>query len=345
MSNKPLIVVGLLFSIQLGAQSFSEKLTDRKEIHELLKKYKVPAMGLGIIENTKLVQVSTYGKLKTKVLAPYNTIFDIASLTKSIVTMTTLQLVENGDWNLDEPLYNYWIDPDIEQDSLNKKITSRHVLTHTSGFNNWRWMNDTKRLEFLFEPGTKFKYSGEGFEYLRKALEGKFNISLQQLSDSLLFKPLGMMDTRHFWSDNIDEKRFAVGHDTLKKAYQIPKGKLANGADNALTTIEDFGVFGVNVINKIRGNFPIYQEMIRPQINIKEHIAMGLGWFVFPDLSGDEYALYNAGGDEGVHTVILLLPKTGRGIIILTNGDKGYLLYQELISKLLDVGTEIINKI
>lgn len=345
MGNKLLTVFVILFSIHLNAQFASRNLSDRKEIRELLQKHKVPAMGLGIIENAELVQMSTYGELKTGVSAPYNAIFDIASLTKSIVTMATLQLVENGDWNLDEPLYNYWIDPDIEQDPLHKKITTRHVLTHTTGFNNWRWMNDSKQLEFVFEPGTQFKYSGEGFEYLRKALEVKFQVSLQQLSDSLLFQPLGMVDTRHSWGSDVDVKRFAIGHDTLKNPYQIPKGKLANGADNALTTIKDFGIFGVNVINKIERNLLVYQEMVRPQINIKENIAMGLGWFVFPNLSSNEYALYNAGGDEGTHTVIVLLPKSKNGIVIMTNGDNGYLLYQELIPKLLDVGTEIITRI
>ena len=345
MGTRALFVFAILFSIQLTAQFSTDRLIDRKEIMELLQKHKVPAMGLGIIENAELVQLSTYGELKKGVAAPYNTIFDVASLTKSIVTMTVLQLIENGDWKLNEPLYNYWIDPDIEQDPLHKKITTKHVLTHATGFNNWRWMNESKRLEFLFEPGTRFKYSGEGFEYLRKALELKFKVSLQRLSDSLLFQPLGMVDTKHSWSMDVDEKRFAVGHDSLKNKYQIPKGKLANGADNVLSTVKDLGIFGINVINKTKGNNDVYQKMVKPQINIKKNIAVGLGWFIFPNLSTNDYALYNAGGDQGVHTVIVLLPKSKKGVIILTNGDKGYLLYQELIPKLLDVGAEIITRI
>lgn len=345
MSTKVMVLLSILLSILLNAQHKSKTFKDRQEIKELLQAYRVPAMGLGIIERGKLVEVGVYGEIKTGVTAPYNTIFDVASLTKSIVTMTTLQLVENGDWNLDEPLQKYWVDPDIIDEPLHKNITTRHVLTHMTGFNNWRWMNDSNKLEFLFEPGTKFKYSGEGFEYLRKALESKFRISLQQLSDSLLFQPLGMEDTRHSWDEHMDEKRFAVGHDSLKNAYRIPKENLPNGADNVLTTIKDFGSFGVDLMAKLQSNAYCYQEMVKPQITVKENIAMGLGWFVFPNLHGNEYALYNAGGDAGVHTVIVLLPKSQRGIIIFTNGDKGYLLYKELLPKLLDVGIEIINRI
>jgi len=345
MSIKLFILFGLLCSLHFNAQTNSESFVERKEILELLQKHNVPAMGLGVIENGKLVQVRMYGELKEGVAAPYNAIFDIASLTKSIVTMTTLQLVENRNWDLDEPLYNYWTDPDIKNDSLHKIISTRHILTHTTGFNNWRWMNDSNKLEFSFAPGTKFKYSGEGFEYLRKALERKFKLSIQQLSDSLLFQPLGMKDTRHSWDNRIDKGRFAVAHDTLKKSYKLPKGNLPNGADNVLSSIKDFGIFGTYVIEKINNAASIYQKMIKSHIRIKEGISMGLGWFILPNLPSNEYALYNAGGDEGVHTVVILLPKSKRGVVIFTNGDKGYLLYKELIPKLLDLGATIINRI
>ncbi len=345
MGTKTLVISAMLFSFYLNAQTKFESLADREEIMELLQKYKVPAMGLGIIENGKLIAVNAYGEIKKDVTAPYNTIFDVASLTKSVVTMTTLQLVENGDWNLDKPLYSYWVDPDIINDSLHKKLTTRHVLTHTSGFNNWRWMDATGKLQFHFEPGKKFKYSGEGFEYLRKALESKFKISLQRLSDSLLFRPLGMKDSRHAWDENVDESRFAIGHDTLKNSYELPKENKPNGADNVLTTIEDFGIFGINVFEKLNTTKGAHQEMVKPQVMVREKIAMGLGWFIFPDLPNDEYALYNAGGDPGVHTVIVLLPKSQKGLIIFTNGDNGYLLYKELLPKLVEVGAEIISRI
>jgi CubicO group peptidase (beta-lactamase class C family) len=57
-------------------------------------------------------------------------------------------------------------------------------LSHQSGFPNWRANN---KLHFEFEPGTKFQYSGEGYEYLREALEHKFNKSLAELYNSVLF--------------------------------------------------------------------------------------------------------------------------------------------------------------
>ena len=345
MACKILTSLGMIFSLFVNAQSKPKCLTDRQQVMELLKKYNVPAVGIGVIDKGALVEVSVYGESKEDSPAPYNTIFDVASLTKSIVTMTTLQLVENGDWNLDESLSNFWIDPDIKDNPSHEKITTRLALSHQCGFNNWRWMNDSKKLEFLSEPGTKFRYSGEGFEYIRKALENKFKMSIQHLSDSLLFTPLKMKDTRHSWGANTDETRFAVGHDSLKNSYDIPRKNLPNGADNLLTTIGDFGIFGVHMLKKLNEENSIYQEMIQPQTTVRDNITIGLSWFVFNDLTNGEYALYNAGGDLGTHTVMILLPKSQRGIIIFTNGDKGYLLYKELIPILLDIGIEITNRI
>ena len=120
----------------------------------------VPAIGIGIIEDGKIKSVKVFGELQKDVPAPINTIFEIASMIKSVEAMLTLKLVQAGQWNLDEPLAKYWVDPDLSDDNRHQKLTTRHVLTHQTGFPNWR----NGKLKFEFEPGTKFQYSGEGFE-------------------------------------------------------------------------------------------------------------------------------------------------------------------------------------
>jgi CubicO group peptidase (beta-lactamase class C family) len=52
--------------------------------------------------------------------------------------MLTLQLVSIGQWQLDEPIYKYWTDPDVINDPRHLKLTTRHILTHQTGFDNWR---------------------------------------------------------------------------------------------------------------------------------------------------------------------------------------------------------------
>ena len=163
-------------------------------IPKLQLEQKVPAVGIGLIEDGKIKLVKVYGEHQLEKTAPQNTIFNVASIAKIVTTLTTLKLSELGSWNLDEPLSTYWTDPDIVNDTLSQRLTTKHSLTHTTGFKNWRRMNTSGKLEFDFEPGTKFQYSGEGMEYLKTALENKYKTDLGTLSDSLIFEPLGMVD-------------------------------------------------------------------------------------------------------------------------------------------------------
>jgi CubicO group peptidase (beta-lactamase class C family) len=84
-------------------------------------------------------------------------------------------------------------------------LTTRLILSHRTGFANWRWLSGSKKLEFAFEPGTKYQYSGEGLEYLRRAIEKKFNRPIEELAQELIFKPLAMSDTRFFWDAGMNE--------------------------------------------------------------------------------------------------------------------------------------------
>ena len=230
----------------------------------------VPALGIGLIREGQLQEIRLYGELTKGVPAPYNALFKVASLTKPVVTMVTLQLVSRGAWNLDEPLSHYWVDPDIAADPRHQKLTTRLVLSHQTGFKNCRYLNANGKLTIDTDPGTRFGYSGEGFEYLRKALENKFGKSLEQLSDSLLFQPLGMKDTHYQWSAATEESRFAHWFDSIGREHSQDFHKTrVNAADDLLTTLEDYGKFAVHIIKGGGLDSSVYHQMIRPHVPTK----------------------------------------------------------------------------
>jgi len=207
-------------------------------------------------------------------------------------------------------------------------------------------MNASKKLEFLADPGTKVNYSGEGLEYLRRALEKKFNQPLEQLAQKQLFQPYGMNDTRFFWDASMDESRFAVAHNKEGKPYDIHKNTTANAADLLLTTIEDYGKFAANVINGRGLSKAVYADMVRTQASSPEgkNLFFGLGWMIMPDLSNGEYALIHTGSDPGVSTVVILLPKSQRGLIVFTNGDNGTQVWTRIVAEAFDVGKEMLGR-
>jgi len=343
---RALLVLLAVLAHTVAAEEQKRFFDDPDAIARWLSENHVPALGIGIIREGKLRQVKMYGELRKGVPAPYNTIFNVASLTKPIVTMVTLKLIDSGQWKLDEPLANYWVDPDVAGDPMHRKLTTRHVLSHQTGFANWRWMDESKKLRFQFESGTRVQYSGEGFEYLRKALEKKFGKSLAELSQAHVFTPLGMSDTQHAWDSRTDESRFARWHDKDgKEAYPYYKTTRANAADDLITTVEDYGNFAAAVTRGGGLSDALFQEMVKPQGVIEDNLlAMGLGWEIHQNLGDGEYALIHSGSDEGVRTLVMLLPKSGQGLVVMMKGDNGHQLYERLVLESLDRGKEIMGR-
>lgn len=303
-------------------------------IQQLMKDHHVPALGIAVIKGGKSVFSKVYGVLSANEQAPYNTVFNVASLTKPVVAMLTFKLVSLGKWSLDEPLYHYWIDPDVKDDSTSRKLTTRHVLSHQTGFVNWRWLHPTKKLHFDFEPGTgKFQYSGEGFEYLKKALENKFRLPLDRLCDSFVFKPLLMNNSWLTWNSEAMESRFAKWHDKEgKNSYETWKRDSPSAADDLLTTVEDYSRFGLAVLDGFGLPEGLFTEMVTPTAAVGKSSSMGLGWELFKGLPGGEYAMLHTGSDKGVKTLILLFPASKEGLIVFTNSDNGHQLYQKIIT-------------
>ncbi len=322
------------------------KLPSKEELKNLLKENKVPALGIGTIENGMISNSFVVGHLTDTIAAPDDTLFDTASLTKSITTWLTLRLADRGLFDLDEPLFQYWIDPDVANDPRHKKITARHVLGHQSGFKNWRYMNENGKLAFDFEPGTKVQYSGEGFEYLKEALIRKFNTSFDALVHQWIFDVYQMEDSHVVWNVNIDPSKLAIAHNTDMEPYvfDVEERKTASAADNFITSVHDLATFGKNVMEKDRISENVYAEMIDPKSKVRDGVAFGLGWIVFQNLSNGEYALLNAGSDKGVNAILLLLPKSKNGVVFLTNGDNGRKVVMQLIGRTLMVGPEILSR-
>ena len=331
--------------LNVNAQPINSGFLDfQKKIQTWLTVYKVPAVGIGIIEDGKLRQIMVFGDLIKGEPAPYNTIFQVASLTKPVTAMLTLRLVSLGEWQLDEPLSKYWVDPDVIDDPRHLKLTTRHVLTHQTGFDNWRSNNKLKKLVFNSEPGTKYNYSGEGFEYLKHALEHKFKMSLDSLADSILFKPLKMYDTRYVWNEHIDDSRYAVPHSASGMAVELPRNRNASAADLLKTTVEDYCNFAVEVMNGTLLKEEVFNDMIMPQSKVSEYESFGLGWGIIKDLRHGEFTLMHDGDDYGAHSIVILLPKSKRGLVVLTNGEKGDDVIKNVIIESLDLGKEIVEK-
>jgi CubicO group peptidase (beta-lactamase class C family) len=312
-------------------------------IQAWLHRYQVPAAAVGIIENDQIKSIHCYGEIRPGVPAKEGTLWNVASLTKPVTAMTVISLVNKGQFTLDEPASDYYIDPDIKDDPFTGKLTAWIMLSHQTGFKNWPYMEPDKKLHFHFEPGTGLGYSGAGYEYLRKTVERKLGQPLNDIAKKALFIPAGMKQTQFGWSDGLDSARFAGAFDAKGRAYP-EKYREANAADWLVTTMGDYCRFGLYVINGAGVSKKLFDEFSGIQVHFEGQpdAGMGLGWEVIRGLPNGEFALTHNGSDNGVATLVLLFPHSKRGIVIFTNGDDGYTVITKILKgSKIDIQSEL----
>lgn len=314
---------------------------DTEVTNNWLKEKNIPAVGIGFIDHGQIVQTSVFGEQTKGQPAPLNTIWNVASMTKPITALVTLTYINQGLWSLDEPVYTHYTDPDVADDPRAKMLTTRMILSHQSGFPNWRTNSSDGKLKFEFDPGTKYQYSGEGFEYLRKALEAKFHKSLEQMAEELIFAPLEMNNTEFVWSETIEKKPFAQWHRANGERYETDKFYKANAADNLLTTVEDYSKFMLHLLQGAGLSDSLQKEMMDNQVRVSPYKHFGLGWWIDEKInSNDDFALVLAGDDIGVHCIAFLLTGSEKGLLIFTNSDNGTDAYVEIINHYLENDAE-----
>ncbi len=308
----------------------------------LLAKYRVPAVGVALIEDGRIVMVRVYGDQGLGISASPTTLFNVASLTKAITAETILRLVAAGQISLDEPLSRYWVDPDVANDRRHELLTPRIALSHQTGFPNWRSENQGSRLAFNFTPGTAFGYSGEGYNYLARFAETKMGRRFESLAQEYLFDPVGMTSTsysRRAWMTG----RTAIPANwagTWGQPAVSPAGKW-DAANNVSTTVRDYALFAVSVM-KGEGLTPALAiERLRLHRSSLERspcagkstdslcprsAGLSLGWerFDYPQAT----VMMHLGGNKrpdgaGESTMVYYYLGTQRGVVILTNGRNG----------------------
>jgi CubicO group peptidase (beta-lactamase class C family) len=293
-----------------------------KLIPKLLAEYDVRATQVAVIENGRITTSRAWGVDRAGKRTTKDTVFRVASITKVVTTMTVLNLVEQGKWDLDQPLAKYWIDPDVADDPRRVMLTTRLVLQQRSGLPNWR----DGKLKFDFAPGERNQYSGEGFEWLRRSLEKAMGESMETLATRFVFKPAGMKTTTYLWPAWVPP-RYSGEYtgDTFVGYDNEPE---ANGAADLMSTAEDLARFGIWVMNGGGLSRKLWREVEDTSINASGAAPgdklRGLGWVVTQDgAQRDTLVIHHGGGQSGIATELFLIPKQKRGLVVLTNGSAG----------------------
>lgn len=321
--------------------------TKKQQVDEVieayLEHYKVPGASIALIKDGKLAYYNTFGVKNAYTQEPVvaDTLFEAASITKTVFAFAVNRLAERGVINLDKPLYQYLPFEQMAHDERYKKITARHALSHQTGFPNWSWQNPDGQLDIKFYPGIKYGYSGEGFEYLGRVVSHITGKSLEEVIKDEVQEPMGLTENT-FFSDNPQlRQQVSRGHFGVSPTPMgIPDE--AGVAHSMYTEARVFSNFMLSLIQQKGLSEEGYTKMLEPQVAVP--VDPDDGDFPWPQryglgfhLSNTPYGLaYGHGGSNGDFNCLYeIYAEHDAGFIIFTNNDTGTSFYKKLYQYLI----------
>ncbi|MCH9646756.1 MAG: beta-lactamase family protein [Deltaproteobacteria bacterium] len=306
---------------------------------DLVENKGINSAGAAVIKDGKIIWTGYFGWQSPGVPASRRTQFNVASLTKTVTTETILRLADQGKLDLDESMAPYWVDPDVRADPRHRALTPRMVLTHTTGFLNWRFLSDDFKLHFLQDPGSTYGYSGEGFKYLATFAEKKLGKRFDSLVKAEVFERLNMSGA----SITVEKDNFANIAQRLDTKgeffgpYCFPQKRWCreegsySAAGDLVITVEDYATFLISVMDGVGYSQKLTTDRNRVQGDENKETKVdctkvpadicpraqgfGLGWEVFD--YGNTKLVSHGGSNWAELTIAYFYTGSRDGLLIL----------------------------
>ncbi|HEX8636695.1 MAG TPA: serine hydrolase domain-containing protein, partial [Pyrinomonadaceae bacterium] len=220
-------------SVLLFVSSVSAQTVDKVDevVRTEMQKQHIPGVSVAVVKNGKIIKLKSYGLANVETNAPVTneTVFKIGSISKPIIAMGIMLLVEEGKISLDDKVSKYLEGtPETWKD-----ITVRNLLSHTSGivreapgFDPAKIQADADVIKTAypqplnFAPGEKYEYCNVGYFSLAEIIRKVSGKSWSEFLTERIFKPLGMNSTRTTTFDEIILNR--------ANGYSFSNNKLSN---------------------------------------------------------------------------------------------------------------------
>ena len=339
------------------------------EVQKIMSRTHANGVAIAVIDHGKVRYVHAYGIRNAKGdPLTTDTVMYGASLTKTVFAYTVMQLVDQGKLNLDVPIRNdldsplptYGPDPvfpdkhgpykDLANDSRWEKITPRMCLTHSTGFNNFWFIEPDQKLRIHFEPGTRYSYSGEGMILLQFVIEhGRkaqgLGLDLGDLTNAN-FERLRMKRTSLVWRNDF-AANLADGWNDQGQPQEHDQRSKVRVAGSMDTTISDLSKFVAALVRGDGLSVASRAEMTKPQLHIttahqfpvfgpnlpvseqRNDLYAGLGVVVFNGPEG--HGFYKGGHDGQTANTMVCLERSERCVLILSNDVRSEAGFAELV--------------
>jgi CubicO group peptidase (beta-lactamase class C family) len=321
-------------------------------VRDAMQRYHVPGVAIGML---RAGEVEAVGFGVTSVEHPLpvdgDTLFQIASVTKTMTATVIMRLVERGALDLDAPVRRYIPAFRLRDAAAQESATVRHLVTHTGGwlgdcfadFGNGddaleRYVTAMADLEQITPLGEIWHYSNSSFALLGRLIEVVTGKTYEEATRELLFVPLGM--TRScFSAGEAITHRVAIGHvivdekPTVARPWAFPRATTpVGGVVSTANDLMRYARFHLGDGTAPDGARLLSRESLElmrtPLADADLDRRVGVAWFI-RDVDGVRLQ-YHGGVAIGQQGVLMLAPDRGEAVAVQTNSARGGLLHQDV---------------
>jgi CubicO group peptidase (beta-lactamase class C family) len=294
-----------------------------------------PGLSVVVTHDDQIVRAAGYGHDSTGAAMTAQTPMRIASLSKSFTAMAIMMLVEDGKVELDVPLARQ-LDGFDMADPRAGEVTVRQLLTQTSGFSDTsidteeledadspaqyvEWMSDDALAS---DPGTQWEYCNANFNVLGRLVEVAGGEPFGDFMRHHVFEPLDMTGTA--LSD--EDIRPPNGYNSLFGQWisrpEMPGFLDDSGGGGVITNAQDMGRWLIS--QNGQGTQLVSQDSLHQMHTPTKIHDYGMGWGVLTGGGDDPTRLEHSGNLFTYNAVEAVVPDTGYGFAVMTNGSGVY---------------------
>ena len=332
----------------------------RQRIPEIMSEEKVPGISIALVDREGILWAAGFGYTDYDKKTPVttDTMYLICSISKTITATAVMVAVQDELLDLDVPIVEYWPQFSVNsrfEENPDKKITLRHLLTHTSGIafeapvGNGREPSYGTLEEHVLsvcdtwlrhKVGERYSYSGFGYDLVAYILQVQSGQPFAKYLEDKVFTPLNMPNCSVDPEFIRNHPNLAVGHmpyvNQVPLAMDVPwvgAGSVYAGA-KGLAKFVQFFLYGGKVNGRAILDEHLITGMFTPSqcFSPSEDFKYGLGVEIYHN---EYYRLGHGGGGYGFRSAMDWLPEYGLGIVVLINSEE-YNTTLYILSDLID---------
>ena len=322
------------------------------QVSKGMEELEIPGGILGIMHEGK-EQIVGLGvtNIENPLPVTADTLFQAGSITKTFTATAAMRLVEQGLLELDAPVVAYLPDLRLADRDTAAKVTMRHLLIHTAGWQG-DYFEDFGRGEDALERaarrffdlpqitplGEVWSYNNSAYCLAGRIIEVITGNCYEQAIKDLVLNPLGLNNS-YFFAEEVITHRFTVGHTYAEQGHQVarpwnlarvmnPAGGLSSNAPDLLRYARFHMGDGTSQDSQRILSPESLREIQTPTIAATGIEKMGMAWFI-TQVNSDRI-IEHPGGTNGQVSSLLLAPGKGYAMVLAFNSDRGRRLVERI---------------